>query len=125
MKSEICAAFAAACLLAPISASAEHMDVIGMEMTGACTPAEFMAIVKDFNQWGKKYDYAAKVATPVQSDNLATTYWLGTSPNAAKFGAAWDAWRDGQADGNSTPAKLQARFNKCSKNTSRNGYDVF
>lgn len=115
----------AAMFAASTPAYAEHMDVIGMEMTGKCTIAEFMQIVSDFNVWGKDYGYHAKVATPLQSDNLTTYYWLGTSANAAAFGAAWDAWRDAQADPKSVPSKLNARFEKCSTNKQRSSYDVF
>jgi len=125
MKKEFCAALAAAALLAPMSASAEHMDVIGMEMTGACTMGEFMAVVKDFNEWGKAYGYSAKIAAPLADQNLTTYYWLGTTANAAAFGAAWDAWRDAIPDAKSTPAKLWARFNKCSTNKTRSSYDVY
>jgi hypothetical protein len=119
------AALAAATALAPMSAFAEHMDVIGFEMTGQCTMAEFMQIVGDFNRWGEEHGYHAKVAAPLQSDDLTTYYWLGTSANAAAFGAAWDARRDALPDAKSTPAKLWARLQKCSKNTRRDGYDVF
>lgn len=115
----------AALLAASTPAYAEHMDVIGMEMTGKCTMTEFMQIVSDFNVWGKEYGYNAKIATPLQSNNLTTYYWIGASANAAAFGATWDAWRDAQADAKSTPAKLQARFNKCSIDKERRSYDVF
>jgi hypothetical protein len=125
MKNTCFAAIAAAALLAPISASAEHLDVIAMEMTGACTFGEVLTILKDFNAWGEGYGYAAKISAPLQADDLTTYYWLGTSANAAKFGAAWDAWRDGQTDPKSAPAKLQARFDKCTKNKRRTGYDVY
>lgn len=125
MKKTCLAAIAAATLLAPISASAEHLDVIAMEMTGACPFGEVLTILKDFNVWGEAYGYAAKIAAPLQAEDLTTYYWLGTSANAAKFGAAWDAWRDGLADPKSTPAKLQARFEKCTKNKRRTGFDVY
>lgn len=40
-------------------------------------------------------------------------------------GAAWDAWRDAQADSDSVPAQLAERFGECSRNISRNGYDLY
>ncbi len=125
MKTQYWAALAAASMLAPMTASAEHMDVIGMEMTGKCTMAEYMQIVADFNIWGAEFGYHAKVASPLQSENLTTYYWLGTSANAAAFGATWDAWRDALPNEKSTPAKLWVRFQKCSTNTERRSYDVF
>lgn len=121
MKKLLCAA----CFLLPGAASAEHWDVIAFEMTDACSFDEYMEIVSDFNEWGAAYGYNAKVAAPLQSDDLATYFWIGTSENAAAFGAAWDAWRDDLGDSNSTPSKLWARFQKCEVNKQRTGYDVY
>lgn len=121
MKKILIAAF----FLLPLNAVAEHMDVIEFEMLDGCAMDQYMAIVQDFNKWGKDFGYQAKVAFPVQSNNLTSVYWLGTSANAATFGKAWDAWRDAQADADSVPAKLAARFAACSKNLGRRGYDVF
>lgn len=115
----------AACLLLPTTASAEHWDVIAFKMTGKCSFEKFMGVVSDFNQWGAGHGYSAKIAAPLQSDDLETYFWIGSSADAATFGAAWDAWRDAQADANSTPAKLQKRFDECSENLRRDGYDVY
>lgn len=104
---------------------AEHKDVIGNKFKEGCTLAEYMPIVADFNKWGAGYGYKAQIFFPLQNDDVETFYWVGTSKNAATFGAAWDAWRDAQSDSNSTPAKLQARLDACSTNTSRNSYDAF
>lgn len=106
-------------------AYAEHMDVIENEFVNDCTLTELMPIVADFNEWGAEYNYNAKILMPLQSSNLGHLFWVGTSPDAASFGAAWDAWRDGQADPKSTPAKLQKRFSACTKNLARRSYDVF
>ena len=111
--------------LAATPAQAEHWDVIGTKLKDGCTMGTYMAIVKDFNEWGKGYGYKATVLTPIQDQDQTTIWWIGKSANAAEFGAAWDAWRDGQADPNSTPAKLQARFSDCSTNQSRSGYDAW
>ena len=114
-----------ALLTLPLPAFAEHMDVIEFKMLEGCSWDKYMAIVKDFNEWGKKYGYNAQVAVPLQSENLTSMYWLGTSADAATFGKAWDAWRDAQADPDSTPAKLWARFVECTTNISRRGYDIY
>ena len=114
---------AAGCLSGP--AQAEHWDVIASEMTGDCTVAEYLQIVDDFNVWAKDYGYSAKVAMPIQADDVDTFFWVGSSANAATFGAAWDAYRDAQADPDSEPAILQVRFDKCAENESRSGYDVY
>ena len=106
-------------------ANAEYFDVIAMQMKPSCTLQKFRGVIGDFNKWGAKYGYSAKFAVPVQDQDLTTSFWVGTTKNAATFGAAWDAWRDGQADGNSVPAKLQARFNECVTNKIRSGYDVY
>lgn len=34
-------------------------------------------------------------------------------------------WRDGLSDPDSVPAQLWARFQDCSTNTSRTGYDIY
>lgn len=115
----------AASLFLSVTASADHMDVIEMEFINGCNVAKLMPIVADFNDWGKAYGYSAEIASPLQSGNLTSFFWLGTSKDAASFGAAWDAWRDAQADSKSVPAKLQARFDDCTKNLARRSYDVF
>ena len=112
-------------LLLPLSAMGDHMDVIEFKLLEGCTFPQYMEIVNDFNKWGKGYGYNAEVAVPLQSDNLTSMFWLGTTANAAAFGKAWDAWRDALDDSNSEPAKLWARFSACSKNLSRNGYDIY
>lgn len=115
----------AACLALPIPTFAEQLDVIEFELLEGCKFSDYMEIVADFNKWGKKYGYNAEVAVPLQSNNLTSMYWLGTSADAATFGKAWDTWRDAQADPDSEPAKLSARFSKCTKNLARRGYDIF
>ena len=105
---------------------AGHMDVIQVSLKDGCTVAQYAAIAQDFNKdWGKKHGYKAEVVVPIQSEELVSIFWVGRSANAAAFGAAWDAWRDALPDAKSTAAKLQARFDACSTNTSRNGYDVY
>ncbi len=115
----------AALLAASTPASAEHWDVITFEMTGKCAFDKYLAIVADFNVWGATYGYRANVAAPLQSENLTTYFWVGETANAAAFGATWDAWRNELSDAKSTPAKLWARFQECSSNLQRNGYDVY
>lgn len=115
----------AAALLLPLPALADHMDVIEFKLKEECSVGEYMEIVADFNKWGKTVGYHAKIAVPLQSNNLVSWYWLGTSADAATFGKAWDTWRDAQGNPDSAPAKLQARFAKCSENIGRRGYDVY
>lgn len=125
MNKTLIAALAAAPFAMSAQASAEHWDVIAFEMTGECTVSEYMDIVRDFNAWGEDFGYSAKIAQPLQSENLSTWFWVGSSADASTFGKAWDAWRDGQANANSGPAKLQARFTKCSTNLRRDSYDIW
>lgn len=115
----------AAVLLLPFQAFAEHMDVIEFKLKDECSVSKYMEIVADFNKWGKTVGYQAKIAVPLQSNNLESTYWLGTSADAAAFGKAWDTWRDAQGNPDSVPAKLQARFAECSENIGRRSYDVY
>lgn len=117
--------FAAAILLVPGAASADHADVIGFKLTESCSFSKYMAIVGDFNKWGAKNGYQAKVFMPLQSNDLSIYYWVGTTKNAAAFGAAWDAWRDALGNPSTDAAKLQARFTECSVNVSRDSYDVY
>ncbi|MBT8099496.1 MAG: hypothetical protein KJO82_07080 [Gammaproteobacteria bacterium] len=115
----------AVALLLPLQAIAEHMDVIEFKLQEGCSVSKYMAIVTDFNKWGKSVGYNAKIAVPLQSHNLESWYWLGTSANAAAFGKAWDTWRDALSNAESDPAKLQARFAECSENLGRRSYDVY
>lgn len=115
----------AAALLLPLPALAEHMDVIEFKLLEGCSFSKYMEIVADFNAWGETVGYQAQVAVPLQSNNLVSMYWLGTSADAATFGKAWDTWRDAQSNPDSAPAKLQARFAECTDNLGRRGYDVY
>ena len=113
-------------LCTPLAAfAAGHMDVIKMELKEGCSLAELVEITADFNQWGADYGYHARIAAPLQNDDLTHLYWLGESANAATFGAAWDAWRDAQSDVDTAAAQLGARFDECATNISRTGYDLY
>ena len=112
--------------LFPVAAHADgFMDVIQADLVNGCTAAEYAEIAADFNeQWGKDHGYKAEILVALQSQDLASVFWIGRTANAAAFGAAWDAWRDALPNANSTAAKLQARFDQCVANTSRRSYDV-
>lgn len=112
-------------LALPCTATAEYLDVISFEMTGECTLPEYLEIVSDFNAWGAEHGYQSKIAVPLQSKDLNTYQWMGSAADAATFGKAWDAWRDAQADPDSAPAQLWARFQECTVNTGRYGFDVY
>jgi hypothetical protein len=113
-------------LLMPALASAEYLDVIKFKLTENCSFSEYMVIVQDFNtQWGQSNGYNSRVAMPLQNDDLGSMYWMGTTKNAAAFGAAWDTWRDALGDPESVPSKLWERFQVCSVNISRHGYDIY
>lgn len=109
----------------PMTALGDYMDVIQVKLLDGCSMAKYLQIKDDFNKWGEANGYRAQVAMPLQNEDLTTFYWLGTSENAAAFGKAWDTWRDAQADPDSMPAKLWARFQACSVNLARWGYDVY
>lgn len=115
----------AALLLYPTTAFAEHLDVIELKLKEGCSLEKYLEIAKDFNEWGKTVGYHARVAVPIQSNNLVHAFWLGTTKDAAAYGKAWDTWRDALSDPDSEPAKLWARFQDCSVNLGRRGYDVY
>lgn len=113
-------------MLMSAPAFAEHMDVIQVKLKDGCSLTQYLSIVSDFNNnFGKSHAYGARIAVPLQGENLDSFFWLGTTANAAAFGKAWDAWRDGLADSNSVSAKLAARFDSCATNVNRWGYDVY
>ncbi len=110
----------------PMASIADHLDVIEIQLKEGCTFAEYLEIKEDFNEkWASKHGYRAEVLMPIQSKNLVSFYWVGRTKDAATFGKAWDVWRNALADPDSTPAKLWARFEACSTNMSRRGYDVY
>lgn len=122
MRIYLCAFF----LLVPLLGSAEYLDVIQVELKEGCDFNRYVAIKNDFNEtFGSRNGYHAEVLMPLQSEHLATLFWVGRAANAAAFGKAWDAWRDGLADKKSVSAKLWSRFQKCSTNISRQGYDIY
>ena len=113
-------------LAVPMVASADHLDVIEFELQEGCSFDTYLAIANDFNtQWGSKHGYQAEVLVPIQSHNLVSMFWVGRTKDAATFGKAWDTWRNEQADPNSVASKLWARFQECSTNLSRRGYDTY
>jgi hypothetical protein len=119
--------FIAIFLLAlPIGAAADHLDVIDLKLKEGCDITKFVQIAHDFNtQWGASHGYHADVAVPLQSGDLESMRWLGRSKDAATFGKAWDTWRTESMDANSVAGKLAARFEACSINTARRGFDVY
>ncbi len=115
-----------ALLALPLSAGADYMDVIQVTLSDDCSVEEYVQITNDFNeQWGKNNGYRAEVAVPIQSDDLVSIFWVGRAASAAAFGAAWDAWRGALPNSGSVAAKLWARFQQCSANQSRRGFDVY
>jgi hypothetical protein len=112
-------------LLSPMIALADHLDVIEFKLNDGCSFDKYLAIVKDFNQWGAKNGYRAEILAPIQSNNLVSMYWVGRSKDAATCGKAWDTWRNGQSDPNSVESKLWVRFSACMTSLSRRGYDAY
>jgi len=114
---------AALLLSFPMVAAADHSDVIEFKLT--CDFDQYMAIVRDFNAWGKDHGYQTEIAVKHFHPNPGTLIWAGRSANAKAFGKAWDAWRNAMSDPESVPSKLNARFAKCSDIVSRRSYDVY
>lgn len=115
-----------AVLLAPICASADHLDVIQSKLKEGCTMDTYVAIKNDFNsQWGKGHGYVAELAMPVTSNDLVSIYWIGRTASAEAFGKAWDIWRTELADPKSVASKLNERFQKCETEVSRDSYDIY
>ena len=113
-------------LISPLGALADHIDVIEVRLHEGYSLSTYVAIKDDFNsQWGAMVGYQSEVLFAIQSDDLATVYWVGRSENAAAFGNAWDVWSKDLTDPDSTASKLWARFLDCSTNVSRRGYDVY
>jgi phospholipase/lecithinase/hemolysin len=110
----------------PMASQADYVDVIASKMTGACSMAKYLQIVKDFNeQWGKSHNYKVEILVPQQSADIHTFYWVGRAANAEAFGKGLDDWNAAQADANSGPAKLMARFRECTTASSRAGYVTY
>jgi len=110
-------------LMFPLASQADYVDVIAFKMTGACSMAKYLQIVKDFNeQWAATYGYKVQILVPQQSQDVQTLYWVGRIANAEAFGKGLDAWTAAQSDANSLPAKLMARLRECSVNQGRAGY---
>ena len=113
-------------LFIPMTASAEYLDVVESKLVDGCSTDKYLKIVNDFNkEWGMKNGYTAKIAMPLQSSNLESIFWLGTTKDAASFGKARDTWRDAMSDPDSVAAKLQARLTQCNVNLARRGYDLY
>jgi hypothetical protein len=113
-------------LVAPLCASAEYLDVIQVKLKDKCTVQKYAEIKNDFNeQWGSSHGYRAEIAAPLQSNDLGSVFWLGHCTSAEAFGKAWDSWRSELSDPKSVAGKLNERFEKCSTNDARRGYDLY
>ena len=115
---------AAALLLAPVAASAEHVDVIEFKLTN-CTMSEYLVIVRDFNAYAKGLGYQAEIAVKLYHPEPGTHIWLGRSASARTFGKAWDTYRAALSDPASVPYKLKQRFAACDQIVSRRSYDLY
>ena len=115
-----------ALLALPLSAAADHLDVIDFKLKEGCDLAKLVQIKSDFNaQWGASHSYSAEIAVPLQSSDLESLRWIGRSKDAATFGKAWDAWRTESQDATTVAGKLAARFDSCTINTGRRGFDLY
>jgi hypothetical protein len=113
-------------LLMASASHAGHLDVISFTLDEDCSLGQYLEIVDDFNEWGEAYGYQTEIAAPLFNDNMDTHYWLGRSADNETFGKAYDAWEAAQADADSVPAKLNARFGECGAgNDSRNANRTF
>jgi hypothetical protein len=113
-------------LALPMTATADHLDVIEFTLNEGCSFDKYMEIANDFNsQWGSKNGYTSEILAPIQSHNLVSMFWVGRTANAAAYGKAWDTWRNDLTDPTSVASKLWARFLACSTNIGRRGYDVY
>jgi hypothetical protein len=110
----------------PIAAQADHVDVIAAKLNPGCDVAKYLQIVQDFRaQWADARGYRVEILFPLQSRDLGTFFWVGRSANAEAFGKGLDAWTAAQADSNSAPAKLMARFRECSTSESRAAFKTY
>ena len=114
---------AALLLSIPVAAAADHSDVIEFKLT--CDFDEYMAVVRDFNAWGKDHGYQTEIAVKHFHPKPDTLIWAGRSASAKAFGKTWDTWRNALSDPESVPSKLNARFAQCSEIVSRRSYDVY
>jgi len=118
--------FGTALLLMASTSYAGHLDVISFTLDEDCSLATYLEIVDDFNEWGEAYGYQTEIAAPLFHDNFDTHYWLGRSASNEAFGKAYDAWTAAQADSDSVPARLNARFGECGAgNDARRAYTTF
>lgn len=111
----------AALLLFPSAAFAGHEVTTEINLKDGCSLEKYMAITKDFNEWGKTVGYTAEVVMPIKMGKITSMLWRGTSADAATFAKAWEAWREALADPDSTPSGLLARFDECEENFGRRG----
>lgn len=116
---------AAILILSASAAQAGHLDVISFTLKDGCSLEQYIEIVDDFNDWGEAHGYQAEIAAPMFSENMDTHYWLGRSADNETFGKAYDAWQAGQADADSVPSRLNARFGECTTNMTRRAYATF
>jgi len=51
-------------LILPTTSMAEYLDVIEVKLNQDCTFSSYLAITRDFNEWGKANGYRSRRAAP-------------------------------------------------------------
>ncbi len=105
-----------------MSAKADMLDVIELELVEGCSLETYLAAVDDFNEYYKDKDYQTEILQPLHAQNQNTIVWVGRSPSSQAFGKAYDHWLAGVEKDGSDVSKLSARFQKCSNLSSRSSF---
>jgi hypothetical protein len=114
---------AIALLLAPLTASADYLDVIGNKLNDGCSFDQYLGLVKDFRgvMKSESYGYTVEIAQPRTGEDLTIIWWIGRTKDLATFQKDNARWEAALMKSGSPEAKLNDKLTKCSTNVSRNG----
>jgi hypothetical protein len=108
---------------APISTSADMLDVIRSSLKDGCSMEKYLAIIDDFNAYYKDRGYQTEILQPLHSElGSGVVIWVGRATSFEAFGKAYDHWEAELDRPGSTVSKLSARFGECTTTLSRASY---
>ena len=110
-------------LSAPISASADMLDVVTSNLNDGCSMEKYLAVIDDFNAYYKDKGYQTEILQPLHSElGDGVVIWVGRAASFEAFGKAYDHWQVELDKPGSAVSKLSVRFGECTTTQSRASY---
>lgn len=110
-------------LVAPLTASADYLDVIGNKLNDGCSLEQYLSGVEAFRGVMKAegYSYTVEIGQPHTGEDLTIIWWIGRTKDLATYATDYSRWEKALTKSGSPESKVNEKLSKCSTNVSRNG----